>query len=157
PKDFLLEVIGPARVVTPQMLSDTWNHGESPERYPVDTGRLRRVTELAAKEAGWGRSLPKGSGLGIAAHYSFVSYVAAVVQVAVDAKGELTIPRVDIAVDCGATVNPDRVRAQMEGACVMGVAVATLGELTFKNGRAQQDNFDTYQVTRMPAAPREIR
>ena len=64
PKDFLLEVIGPARVVSPQMLSDTWNHGESPERYPVDTGRLRRVAELAAKEAGWGRSLPKGSGLG---------------------------------------------------------------------------------------------
>ena len=139
------------------MLGDTWNHGESPERYPVDTGRLRRVAEIAAKEAGWGRTLPKGSGLGIAAHYSFVSYVAAVVEVAVDAKGELTIPRVDIAVDCGATVNPDRVRAQMEGACVMGVSAATLGEITFKNGRAQQDNFNTYEVTRMTGAPREIR
>ncbi len=157
PKDFLLEVIGPARVVSPQMLADTWNHGESPERYPVDTGRLRRVAELVAKEADWGRSLPKGSGLGIAAHYSFVSYVAAVVEVAVDAKGELTIPRVDIAVDCGATVNPDRVRSQMEGACVMGVAAATVGEITFKNGRAQQDNFNGYEVTRMTDAPREIR
>jgi isoquinoline 1-oxidoreductase beta subunit len=157
PKDFLLEVIGPARVVSPQMLGDTWNHGESPERYPVDTGRLRRVAELAAKEAGWGRSLPKGSGLGIAAHYSFVSYVAAVVEVAVDAKGELTIPRVDIAIDCGATVNPERVTAQMQGACVMGVSAATLGEITFKNGRAQQDNFNAYEVTRMSAAPREIR
>ncbi len=156
PKDYLLEVIGPPRVVTPQMLSDTWNHGESPERYPVDTGRLRRVAELAAKQARWGRKLPKGHGLGIAAHYSFVSYVAAVVEVAVDAKGDLTIPRVDIAIDCGATVNPERVRAQMEGACVMGVSLATLGEITFKNGRAQQDNFDTYQVTRMPGAPREI-
>jgi isoquinoline 1-oxidoreductase beta subunit len=157
PKDFLLEVIGPARVVSPQMLGDTWNHGESPERYPVDTGRLRRVAELAAKEAGWGRSLAKGSGLGIAAHYSFVSYVAAVVEVAVDAKGELTIPRVDIAIDCGATVNPERVTAQMQGACVMGVSAATLGEITFKNGRAQQDNFNAYEVTRMSAAPREIR
>jgi isoquinoline 1-oxidoreductase subunit beta len=157
PKDFLLEVIGPARVVSPQMLGDTWNHGESPERYPVDTGRLRRVAELAAKEAGWGRSLPKGSGLGIAAHYSFVTYVAAVVEVAVDAKGELTIPRVDIAVDCGATINPDRVRAQMEGACVMGVSAAMLGEISFKDGRAQQDNFHTYEVTRMSASPREIR
>jgi len=157
PKDFLLEVIGPARVVSPQMLGDTWNHGESPERYPVDTGRLRRVAELAAKEAGWGRSLPKGSGLGIAAHYSFVSYVAAVVEVAVDAKGELTIPRVDIAIDCGATVNPERVTAQMQGACVMGVSAATVGEITFKNGRAQQDNFNAYEVTRMSAAPREIR
>ena len=157
PKDFLLEVIGPARVVSPLMLGDTWNHGESPERYPVDTGRLRRVAELAASEAGWGRSLPKGSGLGIAAHYSFVSYVAAVVEVAVDAKGELTIPRVDIAVDCGACVNPERVIAQMQGACVMGVSLATLGEITFKAGRAQQDNFHNYEVTRMPAAPRLIR
>ena len=156
-KDYLLDVIGPARIVTPKMLGDTWNHGEPPERYPVDTGRLRRVTEMRRSEAGWGRTLPKGRGLGIAAHYSFVSYVAAVVEVAVDEKGKLTIPRVDIAVDCGATVNPDRVRAQMEGACVMGVGVATLGEITFKNGRAQQDNFNTYEVTRMSAAPREIR
>ena len=54
----------------------------------------------------------------------------------------MTIPRVDIAVDCGPHVNPDRVRAQMEGACVMGVSVAILGEITFKNGRAQQDNFN---------------
>jgi len=60
-------------------------------------------------------------------------------------------------VDCGATVNPDRVRAQMEGACVMGVAAATLGEITFKNGRAQQDNFNGYEVTRMAESPREIR
>jgi isoquinoline 1-oxidoreductase subunit beta len=101
--------------------------------------------------------MPKGSGLGIAAHYSFVTYVAAVVEVAVNAKGEITIPRVDIAVDCGATVNPERVRAQMQGACVMGVAAATLGEITFKDGRAQQDNFHQYEVTRMPDAPRDIR
>jgi isoquinoline 1-oxidoreductase beta subunit len=157
PKDFLLEVIGPARQVSPEMLGDTWNHGESPERYPVDTGRLRRVVETAAREAGWGRKLPKGRGLGIAAHYSFVSYIAAVVEVAVDDKGALTIPRVDMAVDCGATVNPDRVRSQMEGACVMGVGVATRGEISFKDGRVQQDNFDSYEVTRMDAAPRAIR
>ncbi len=157
PKDFLLEVIGPARIVTPQMMSDTFNDGESPERYPVDTGRLRGVIELAAKEAGWGRSLPKGSGLGLAAHYSFVSYAAAVVQVAVDADGAMTIPRVDIAIDCGATINPDRVRAQMEGACVMGVSAAMSGAITFKAGRAEQENFHQYEVTRMHEAPREIR
>jgi isoquinoline 1-oxidoreductase subunit beta len=157
PKDFLLDVIGPARRMSPQTLSDTWNHGEAPERYPVDTGRLRRVLETAAREAGWGQTLPKGRGLGIAGHYSFVTYVAAVVQVAVDDKGDLTIPRVDIAVDCGPCVNPDRVRAQMEGACVMGVSLATLGEITFKAGRVEQDNFDTYDVTRMAGAPREIR
>jgi isoquinoline 1-oxidoreductase beta subunit len=157
PKDFLLEVIGPARQINPGDLGDTWNHGESPERYPVDTGRLRRVVETVAREAGWGRSLPKGRGLGIAAHYSFVTYVAAVAEVAVSDAGELTIPRVDIAVDCGATVNPERVRAQMEGACVMGVAVATSSEISFKAGRVEQNNFDGYEVTRMAGAPREIR
>src|SRR6266545_1593832 len=157
PKDYLLELIGPPRMVSPETLKDSWNHGESPERYPVDTGRLRRVVETAAKEAGWGRQLPKGRGLGIAAHYSFVSYVASVVEVAVDSKGVVTIPRVDIAVDCGATVNPERVRAQMQGACVMGVSVATLGEMSFKAGRAEQDNFHTYEITRMAGAPRDIR
>jgi len=149
-------VIGPARVVSPNALGDTWNHGESPERYPVDTGRLRRVVETAAREAGWGKSLPKGSALGIAAHYSFVSYIAAVVEVAVDDKGGVTIPRVDVAIDCGACINPDRVRAQMEGAVVMGVGVAMQSEMSFKDGRAQQDNFHAYEVTRMPGAPREI-
>jgi isoquinoline 1-oxidoreductase beta subunit len=156
-KDFLLQVIGPPRVVSPEMLGDTWNHGESPERYPVDTGRLARVIEVAAHAAGWGKQLPKGQGMGIAGHYSFVSYVAAVVQVAVDPKGVLTIPRVDVAVDCGPTVNPDRVRAQMEGATVMGVGVATLGEISYKGGRVEQNNFDSYQVTRMAGAPKEIR
>ena len=102
PKDFLLELLGPPRKIDPRDINDTWNHGEDPTAYPVDIGRLRRVTTTAAKEANWGRQLPKGRGLGIAAHYSFTTYVAAVVEVAVDAKGELTIPRVDIAIDCGA-------------------------------------------------------
>ena len=88
--------------------------------YPLDIGRLRRVTETVAKAAGWGRAMPKGRGLGIAAHYSFTTYVATVVEVAVDAKGDITIPRVDIAIDCGAQVNPERVRAQMEGAARHG-------------------------------------
>ncbi len=157
PKDFLLDVIGPARVINPRALGDTWNHGESPELYPVDIGRLRRVVETAAREAGWGRTLPKGRGLGIAAHYSFVTYVATVVEVAVDDKGVVTIPRVDLAVDCGAVVNPERVRAQMEGACVMGISVAMLGEISFKDGRVEQSNFNGYEVTRMSGAPREIR
>ena len=156
-EDYLLEIIGPARRITPETLSDTWNHGESPEKYPVDTGRLRRVVETAAREAGWGRQLPEGRGLGIAAHYSFVSYVAAVDEVAVDDAGVISVPRIDMAVDCGATVNPDRVHAQMQGAAVMGLGIATLGEMTFKAGRAQQDNFHTYEVTRMSGAPRETR
>jgi isoquinoline 1-oxidoreductase beta subunit len=156
-KDYLLELIGPARKILPSALNDTWNHGESPELYPVDTGRLRAVIELAAKQASWGRTLPKGAGLGIAAHYSFVTYVAVVIEVAVNAAGELSIPSVDIAVDCGATVNPDRVRSQMQGACVMGISAALSGAITFAGGRAQQDNFHQYTLLRMPAAPREIR
>jgi len=80
-----------------------------------------------------------------------------VVEAAVDGKGELTVPRVDIAIDCGACVNPERVAAQLQGACIMGPGAAMTGEISFKSGRAQQDNFDGYQVTRMPEAPREIR
>jgi isoquinoline 1-oxidoreductase beta subunit len=157
PKDFLLELIGPARRIDTRTQSDTWNYGEDPERYPLDTGRLRRVVELAAREAGWGKTLPKGRGQGIAVAYSFVTYVAAVVEVAVDEKGELAIPRVDMAVDCGAQINPDRVRSQMEGACVMGVSLATAGEISYKAGRVEQNNYGEYEITRMGAAPREIR
>ncbi|WP_442499499.1 molybdopterin cofactor-binding domain-containing protein [Methylobacter sp. sgz302048] len=157
PKDFLLDLIGPPRRIDPRTLEDTWNHGESPQLYPVDTGRLRRVTETVAREAGWGRSLPRGRGLGIAAHYSFVTYVAAVAEVAVGEDGRLSIPRIDVAVDCGPQVNPERIRSQIEGACIMGVSLATLGEISFKDGAVMQDNFDTYQLTRMDDAPREIR
>lgn len=156
PKDFLLELLGPPRQIDPRTINDTWNHGEDPTAYPVDIGRLRRVTTTAAKAANWGRQLPKGRGLGIAAHYSFTTYVASVVEVAVNAKGELSIPRVDIAVDCGAIVNPERVRAQMEGAVVMGIGNAMSGEITFKDGRAQQDNFHQFEVLRMNAAPKLI-
>ena len=156
-RDYLLELVGPPRLIDPTALKDGWNYSESPHRYPVDMGRLRRVIETVTREAGWGRKLAKGRGLGLAAHYSFVSYTAAVVEVAVGSKGELTIPRVDVAFDCGPQVNPDRIRSQLEGAVVMGVSLATLGEITFKNGRAEQDNFHQYQVTRIDAAPRQIK
>jgi isoquinoline 1-oxidoreductase beta subunit len=152
PKEYLLDLIGP-----PRQAQLGYNYDESPALYPVDTGRLRQVIELAAQQSGWGRTLPKGSGLGIAAHYSFVSYVAAVVEVTVDAQGNLSIPRVDMAIDCGATVNPERVRSQLQGACLMGVSAALSGEITFRDGRAQQDNFHQYVLTRMPQAPRETR
>jgi len=109
-----------------------------------------------AKEANWGKPLAKGRGQGIAAHYSFTTYVATVVEVSVDAAGKLTIPQVDIAIDCGAIVNPERVRAQMEGACMMGLGNALTGEISFKDGRAQQDNFHQFEVLRMNAAPKKI-
>ena len=156
PKDYLLELLGPPRRIDPRDINDTWNHGEDPTAYPIDIGRLRRVATTVAKEANWGKPLAKGRGQGIAAHYSFTTYVATVVEVAVDASGKLTIPQVDIAIDCGAIVNPERVRSQMEGACMMGLGNALSGEISFKDGRAQQDNFHQFEVLRMNAAPKKI-
>jgi isoquinoline 1-oxidoreductase subunit beta len=156
-KDYLLDLIGPARRIDPRSLGDTWNQGESPVIYPLDTGRLRNVIDSACRKAGWGRTLAKGHGLGLAAHYSFVTYAAVVVEVAVDQTGKLSIPRIDIAVDCGPQVNPERIRSQLEGACIMGISLATLGEISFKDGAVIQDNFHNYQLTRMDDAPREIR
>jgi isoquinoline 1-oxidoreductase beta subunit len=156
-REYLLQLVGPPRVVDPASLEDGWNYTESPQRYPVDMGRLRRVIETVTREAGWGREFPKGRGLGLAAHYSFVSYVAAVVEVAINEQNMLTIPRVDIAFDCGPQVNPDRISSQLEGAVIMGVSLATLGEITFKRGQVEQANFNQYRVTRIDAAPREIK
>jgi isoquinoline 1-oxidoreductase beta subunit len=157
PKDYLLELIGPPRVVDPTALGDVWNHGEDPKLYPIDTGRLRRVVETAAAGIGWGRDVAQNRGLGIAGHYSFVSYVAVAAEVEVSPRGELSIPRVDIAVDCGPQVNPDRIRSQMEGAVVMGAGLATSAHVTFRNGRVEQNNYDSYELTRIDTAPREIR
>jgi isoquinoline 1-oxidoreductase beta subunit len=158
PKDYLLELIGPPRLLDlTGVVGEYWNYGEDYRRYPVDTGRLRAVTELAAREAGWGRPMPAREGLGIAVHRSFVTSIATVVHAAVDTAGNLTIPRVDVAVDCGFAVNPDGIRKQIEGACVMGMALATRSAITYRDGRVQQSNFHDYQVTRMPDAPREVR
>jgi len=154
-KDYLLDLIGPARVVDmPGLVKDWWNYGENPELYPVDNGRLRKVIELVSEKAGWGRAMPKGSGLGIAAHRSFVTYAAAVVEVKVDDKGNITIPRVDLAVDCGPIVNPDRVRSQIEGAVVTGIGHGLMNEISFKKGRVEQSNLDDYKLMRITDAPR---
>jgi isoquinoline 1-oxidoreductase beta subunit len=155
-RDYLLDLIGPARKINPAAMSDSVNYGESPERYPLDTGRMRQVISLASEKAGWGRKLPKGHGLGLAVSYSFVTYVAAVIEVVVAENGELSIPRVDIAIDCGPQINPDRIRSQLEGACIMGISLALTGEITFKNGRAEQGNFHDYEVLRALNAPRAI-
>jgi isoquinoline 1-oxidoreductase beta subunit len=156
PKDYLLELIGPPRQLSPRELADEWNHDESPDIYVVDTGRLRNVIEIAAREAQWGRTLPQGRGLGIAATYSFLTYVAAVAEVSVE-NGVVRIPRIDVAFDCGVLVNPDRIRAQVEGSCVMATSLAMLGEISFSRGRAVQTNFHEYQISRINEAPREIR
>ncbi|MCU1767660.1 xanthine dehydrogenase family protein molybdopterin-binding subunit [Pseudomonas protegens] len=156
PLRYQLKLLGPDRQIDPRTLSEEWNYGESPERYPIDTGRLRTVLETAAKAAGWGRSLPKGRGLGLAVHYSFVTYVAAVIEVEVKDDGTLIVHQADIAVDCGPQINPERIRSQFEGACVMGLGNAVLGEISFKEGKVQQDNFHMYEVARMSLAPKQV-
>ncbi|MCG8504798.1 MAG: molybdopterin-dependent oxidoreductase, partial [Sphingomonadales bacterium] len=95
----------------------------------------------------------EGQGMGVAAHRSFLTYVAAVVRVAVDEAGELTIPRIDYAVDLGRVVNPDRVRAQVEGGAIYGLSLALYSEITAAEGRIQQGNFDDYQLARIDIAP----
>jgi isoquinoline 1-oxidoreductase beta subunit len=157
PKDYLLELIGPARRIDPRTLSDHTNYGESPERYPIDTGRMARVVKLAAAGAKWGRKMPKGRGLGIAVAYSFMSYVATVVEVEVDAKGALRVIAVDSAVDCGPQVNPERIRSQLEGAVIMGLGLAKHGEITFKAGKVVQSNFNDHAMLRLNESPQTIR
>lgn len=156
PLKYQIKLLGPDRQIDPRTLSEEWNYGESPERYPIDTGRMRTVLETAAKAAGWGRKLPKGRGLGLAVHYSFVTYVAAVIEVEVKDDGTLIVHKADIAVDCGPQINPERIRSQFEGACVMGLGNAVLGEISFKDGKVQQDNFHMYEVARMSLAPKEV-
>lgn len=156
-KQFALDLIGPARKIDPGTLGDSWNYTESPERYPYDTGRLRGVIEAATKGADWGRTLPKGHGLGLAFCYSFMSYTATVVEVAVDDNGDVRVLAVDMAMDCGPQINPERIRAQMEGGAIMGLSLALTGEISFENGRVKQSNFNDYEVLRHHASPRTIR
>jgi isoquinoline 1-oxidoreductase beta subunit len=157
PLQYALALIGPPRKIDPTALSDPFNYSESPVEYPIDTGRMRAVVEAAARGARWGRKLPKGHGLGLAFAYSFVTYAATVVEVAVDAKGKVKVVAVDMALDCGPQVNPERIRAQMEGAAVMGLSLAFTGEITFEAGRVKQSNFHDYEVLRHAQSPRVIR
>jgi isoquinoline 1-oxidoreductase beta subunit len=132
------------------------NYGGSLEEYPWDTGRLRRVTEVVAEKSGWGkRKFGKGSGIGIAAHKSFLTYVATVVEVEVGDDGQVSIPRVDTALDAGLVVNPEATRAQFEGAAVFGTSIVRTGEITATNGAINQSNFQDYPVARMNDAPRQ--
>jgi isoquinoline 1-oxidoreductase subunit beta len=152
-KDMLLELIGSPRIVNLSSVKDPWNYGEPYDSYPIDTARLRKVVELVADKGEWGRSVPKGHGLGIAVHRSFVSYIATIVEVAVDEKGKLTVPRVDTAIDCGTYVNPERIQSQIEGAAIMGLSLAKYGEISFKDGKVQQSNFDDFPVIRIDESP----
>jgi isoquinoline 1-oxidoreductase subunit beta len=115
--------------------------------------RHKRVLELVADKAGWGKPLPPGRGRGIAVHQSFGSFVAQVAEVSISEQGKLKVHRVVCAIDCGPVVNPDSVRAQMEGGIVFGLTAALYGEITFEKGRVKQRNFHDYPMLRMNETP----
>jgi isoquinoline 1-oxidoreductase beta subunit len=115
--------------------------------------RMSAVLQLAAEKAGWGKPLAGGRGRGIATHFSFDSYVAQVVEASIEKNGNVRVHRVVCAVDCGRTINPDIVKAQMEGGIIFGLTAALKTEITLENGRVQQKNFHDYQMLRMFEAP----
>jgi isoquinoline 1-oxidoreductase beta subunit len=174
PKDYLLDLIGTGRILDLENEHvEQYYNNEFPMKpvkipfgegkvfqvvagYPPDTGRLRKVVEAAARLADWDArrdSLPEGRGLGIAAHRSFLSYVALVLDVSLSERNELTIHEAFCAIDCGLAVNLDRVRAQIEGGNNYGLSMALLGEITVKDGAVEQHNFHDYPVLRIHHVP----
>lgn len=155
PLDYLLDLIGKPRTIDFTNVQYP-NYGGSFDDYPWDTGRLRDVTEMVAEKSGWGkRKFSKGSGIGIAAHKSFLTYVATVVEVEINDQAEVRIPRVDTVLDAGLVVNPEATRAQFEGAAVFGTSIVRSGEITATNGAINQSNFQDYPVARINEAPRQ--
>ena len=154
PVHYLRALLGAPRHIDLKAIGvDYPNYDASIEEYPIDTGRMRGVLDLVAGASDWGQKLPVRQGRGVAIHRSFLTYVATVVQVAVANDGTVSVPRVDIAVDCGLVINPDRARAQFEGAAIMGISNALFSNLTFKQGRAEQSNFTDYLVARTDTTP----
>jgi isoquinoline 1-oxidoreductase beta subunit len=153
PYDYLMMLLGSARDVDPGPKGSP----SVEDKYPYDIGRLRHVAEVAAEKANWGKKkLGKGSGMGIAVHRSFFTYVATVVEVEVDDQGTVRVPHVTTAVDAGIVANPEMVRQQFEGAAVFGTSIARTGEITATNGKIDQSNFFDYQVARMNDAPKQV-
>src|SRR5438309_1103921 len=115
--------------------------------------RMRAVLELAAQKANWGSKLPAGVGRGIATHFSFDSYVAQVVEASVEKNGAVRVHRVVCAVDCGTVINPDTVKAQMEGGIIFGLTAALKTEITLKDGRLQQESCHHSEMLRIFESP----
>lgn len=155
--EYFLDLLGPPRRIDfAAEGTKNPNYGKPLDQFPWETGRLRRVVELVAEKSGWAKRKPeKGRSLGFAAHRSFLSYIAVVADVKLDEQGRISIPRVDVAVDAGRVIHPERVRAQFEGAAVFGASLALMGEITAAAGRIQQSNFDDYPVARIDEAPFE--
>ena len=115
--------------------------------------RAKAVVAFAAEKAGWGQPLPSGAGRGISLQFVFATHMAQVAEVEVAKDGLVRVRRVVCAVDCGTVVNPDTVKAQIQGAIVFGITAALHGEITLKGGRVEQSNFHDYLMLRMNEAP----
>jgi len=151
PLEFRLRLLAP-EASGPRKVADP----VSPDSPPLDTERLKRVLQVAAEKAGWGKPVPKGwrVGRGIACQYSFQTYVAEIAEVGVETGGKVHVMRVVCAVDCGRVINPDGVKAQLEGGVVYGLSAALKGEITIKDGAAVQSNFHDYDVLRIDEMPK---
>jgi len=117
------------------------------------SSRAKAVLELAAEKSGWGGTLPKGSGRGVSVQTTFGSYMAQVAEVDVSKQGDVRVKRITCAVDCGIPVNPNTIEAQVQSAIIYGLTAALYGEITLKDGRVEQSNFDTYRALRMNEVP----
>jgi len=115
--------------------------------------RAKAVLDLAAQKAGWGQALPQRVGRGVSLQFAFGSYLSHVAEVEVSTDGAVRVRRVVSAMDCGIVVNPDTVRAQIQSAVMFGITAALYGQITLKDGRVEQTNFDTYPILRMNEAP----
>src|SRR5213082_3440530 len=152
--------VGPTRsVFAVESFVDELAHTvqQDPVRYRralLKEPRARAVLDLAADRAGWGTALPSGSGRGVSIQLAFGSYLAEVAEVSVSAQGQVRVERVVCAMDCGQVVNPDGVRAQLEGGVTFGLSAALGNEITIANGRVQQNNFNDFPSLRISAAPR---
>ena len=156
-KDYLLETIGPARTIDFANQNANYNnYGGDKAVYPLEISRLRHVIEKVAEISKWGRKLPKGRGLGIAAHRSFLTYVATVVEVEVSDAGDLNVIKSWVAIDAGTVVNTDTVKNQTQGGSIYGITTAISDGITFDKGRVQQSNFHDYRVPRMSDSPLEV-
>jgi isoquinoline 1-oxidoreductase subunit beta len=154
PANFLFNYFaGPKKIDMKALGVDYTNYDTLIEDYPLDVGRMQNVLQFAMDRAGWGDPLLPRQGRGLAVHRSYVSYAAAIIVVTVAEDGTITIPRIDLVIDCGSVINPDRVKALMEDSIMYGLGLALYGGITVKNGAVEQSNFDSYPVARANLTP----
>ena len=153
-KKFLLDAIGKDRFVDPNKEGFKYgNYGESLDKYPIDTARLKQVIHEVTNRSQYHEKQSNHEGWGLAAHRSFLSYVAVATKVKVH-KNRVELLEIHCAVDCGLVVNPDRVRSQMEGAMIFGSYIALMSEISANKGVVNQTNYDSYQLLRMGQCPK---